>query len=128
MSGHADMREMALRGRIRAVGGKDADPVRHARISNARHEQADIDVLGIGKRGAVRATGFDDQPDRVAALNVEEALLDQPIVHRRIEPLIVDRVVDVPICVIVRPSCLEAHPPVIGGSRKGGQAAHKALS
>jgi hypothetical protein len=57
-----------------------------------------------------KASGAKYQADRVACDNVEQPRLDQPAVHRIIEPAVMDGVVDVPINIIVAPSQRDRRP------------------
>ena len=58
-------------------------------------------LAGKGERREIVAGGRDDQPDRVSRDDVEQPRLDQPAVHRIVEPAVMDGVVDVPINIIV---------------------------
>lgn len=66
-----------------------------------------------------------DQAYRLARMNVQRALLDQMGIHRRIEPAVIDDVVDVPVDVVVRPARADASECRIGrtGCGAGGSGA-----
>jgi hypothetical protein len=107
---------------------EDADPIAHARPAKLRDREPDLDVLRKGQRVEINAAGSDDEGDRVAGLDVEQALFDQPSVHRAVEPLVEDRIVDVAVGVIVRPTGGEAAPHLEVRPRRRRLAAHQAAS
>ena len=86
-----DVGEMAFRRRLVRALGEDAEPVGHARAAEPLDAEADLDRLGIGERRGVAAAGLDDEADRIASRDVEQPGLDQPAVHRRVEPGVMDR-------------------------------------
>ena len=66
----------------------------------------------------VPATGFDNQADNGAIERIKQAFLDQPVVDRRIEQLVVDHIVHVAVHVVVGPTRLEVSiNPEIGAVR-----------
>src|SRR4051794_14169760 len=103
------MHELALRRSTIALS-KHADTIADARPAELRDTQADFDVLRKLERCKISAARFDNQGDRIARPNVEHALLDHPRVHRAVEPLVEDRVVNVSVGVIVGPACRESAP------------------
>ena len=66
--------------------------------------------LRKGERREVGAARLHHERDRIAASRCRAALLDQPGVHRAVEPLVEDGVVDVPVGVIVGPAGRELPP------------------
>src|SRR2546421_11200034 len=82
------MDELALRRSLGAAVGKYADPVVDTRPAELSDRKADLDLLRKFERREIGAARLDDQRDRVAALDVEEALVDQPAVHGAVEPLV----------------------------------------
>lgn len=90
--------------------------------------EAQFDGLGVGEGMAVAAAGLDDEANRVARQDVEQAGLDQPGVHRRVEPGIIDHIVDVPVGVVVRPARGNRPPHAIGVPALQRRAAHNAAA
>jgi hypothetical protein len=66
----------------------------------------------------VTASGFHDQTDDGATQRIEQSGLNQPVIDRRVEQLIVDHIVHVTIDVVVGPPGLQApEDPEIGAGR-----------
>ena len=95
-------------GAVRAFG-ENADAIAHARPAKLARPPARL-RRGSGKveRRRIGAAGLDHQGDRIALRDVEQALLDQPCVHRAVEPLIEDGIVDVAVGVVVGPARRDA--------------------
>src|SRR4051812_2738329 len=72
-----------------------------------RHANTGFDALRISQRRKVIALRLDDEPNRRTRMDVEYATLDQEAVDRRVEPAVVDDVVDVPVDIVVGPSGLD---------------------
>jgi hypothetical protein len=92
---------------------KNPEQVGDAARSHAFDHQADLDGTRIGQRGEIAAARFDHQADRIAAVDVQQSRFDEPLVHRAVEPLIVDGIVDVAISIVVGPAQRHAVPPAI---------------
>jgi len=123
-----DMDEEALRRGLLGPSREHAEPVPHARRPKPLDGEPHLDRLRIGQRAGVAAAGLDDEADRIAALDVEQPGFDQPGVHRRVEPLVIDRVVDVAVGVVVRPARAALAPGAIGFPASQGRSAQSAAS
>src|SRR5512147_2873305 len=99
-----DMHEMALRAGGIGVVGKDSDLIAHARRADTRHAQARVHRLRKRQLAEVPALRFDDQPDDLAALDVEHARSDEVLVDDGVEVRVVHDIVDVPVGVVVHPA------------------------
>src|SRR3546814_16091108 len=82
--------------------------------------QANVDGLRIGQGNGIAAARLHDQADRIAPARIEQPGLDQPAIHGRVEPLIVDRIVDMPIGVVVGPEGADFAPGSTD-ERRGGK-------
>ena len=90
--------------------------------------KGDVHVAGEADRSEVGATRLNDQADRIANLNIQQPNLYEPLVHCRIEPLIVDGVVDMSVGVIVRPARHDRYEPPIMIAAAHRRTAHHAAS
>jgi hypothetical protein len=89
-------------------------------FADAFDSEPDVDRAGKVDRPRIAATGLDHEADGSAALKIEQARADQPLVHRDVEPLVVDRVVNVAVAIGIRPTQRNARPrPVRGAFQKG---------
>ena len=90
------------------------------------------DLDRLGKRQAARKRcSASRRPSAIGSPrgNVEQTLLDQPGVHRAVEPLVEDGVVDVAVGVIVGPAGGEAAATTLKSDRAAARlAAHQAAS
>ena len=104
--------------------GEEPDGIAHR--TGADMIDADARVDRIGKRGGgeIGAARFHHQPDHCAAMNIERACLDQIFVHRRVEPEIIDRIVDVAVDVVVRPARADLRECRVLRADGAGRAAH----
>ena len=107
------MDEVALCGGFGSAVGEDAEPVAHARAAEMLDGESDLDRLRIGERSQVAAAGLDHEADRIAMLDVEQSRPDQPGVHGGVEPLIIDRVVDVAGGVVGGPARADLAPDAL---------------
>ena len=107
------MNELALgRGKVRA-GSEHADGVLNAGTAELCHFEPNLNLARKAEGCVKCAASLNDQRDRVAMINVEQTLFHEPSVHGAIEPLIVDRIVDVPISIIVGPAERDPLPSVV---------------
>ena len=102
--------------------------VTDARSAEAGNPQADLDIPGESEWSEIIAARFDHQSNRIAGGDVEQALPDQPAVHRAVEPLIEDRIVDMPVGVIVGPSGGKCRPRLEVRARRPRFPVHHAAS
>ncbi len=78
-----------------------------------RDPDARLDGLRKGEGRCVAAAAFDDEPDDWPGSEIEQPRLHQLRVHGRVEPGVVDDVVDVPIDVVVVPARADGPEPGI---------------
>jgi hypothetical protein len=72
--------------------------------SEPRDTQPSFHRFREGNGTMVSAASFNNKTDGCSIGDIEQALFDQPGIHRRIEPTIINDVVDVPIGIIVHPA------------------------
>src|SRR4051794_7070752 len=82
--------------------------------------------VGKGQFGKIAAAGLDHQPDLRAGGGIEQAIVDQPAVHRRVEQPVVNDIVHMAVDVIVGPACRQAAEHfVVAAARDGPALAHR---
>jgi hypothetical protein len=99
-----DVDEMPAGGRQRIVVAEQPDLVPDAARPELRHPDAGVDDVREGDRAEVIALCLDDEADDRARPDVERALLDEVLVHHRVEVRVVDDVVHVAVDVVVHPA------------------------
>lgn len=108
-----DVSELTLRRRSVSSGPKHTQAIRHARSAEPLDRQSDLDVTREGERFEIVASRRHNQPDGIARFDVEQPSAGQPLVHRRVEPLVEYGVVDVPVGVIVTPARSDPGPGTV---------------
>jgi hypothetical protein len=99
-----DMDEPALRGRRRLVIRKQSDLVDHRAAAQALDQEPRRDAIGELQGLEIAAAVLHNQPDDMTLMDVEDPLIDQVLVHHRIEVGEVDDIVDVTVDVVVGPA------------------------
>ena len=108
-AGDIDMGVAALGGSQRRAGLERRDAIAHRAAPDFLDREANLDRVGKGEAGEIDAMGFDDEADDFARRRIEQAGLDQNGVHRRVEKIIIGRIVDMAVRVIVRPARRDGH-------------------
>jgi hypothetical protein len=122
------MDEVTFRSGFLGTYSEHADAISNAAAADAINGQANLDSFRIGKGAGVSAARLDNDKDQVSRRDIKQATLDQPGVHRGVEPLIINRVVDVPVGIIVSPARADFPPDVICSATPERSTSHAAIS
>ena len=106
------MDKLALGSRLLCSDDENTDAITDAGSPEVRNRESYVDGLREGQRREVRAPRLHHQRDRIPAFYIEQVLPHQPPVHSAVEPLVENRIVDVPIGIVVGPAGREALPNV----------------
>ncbi len=98
------MHEVARSADLRVVILKQPHLIPHTRVAQPGHAQACVHDIRKRNRGKVAAAGFHHQPHHLTGLEIEQAPLNQPLVHHGVEVAVVDDVIHVAIDIVVHPA------------------------
>ena len=102
-----DVDEAAACGRAVAAGREQADVIGHRRAAEPCHPQPHIDRRRIAELGEIVASRLYHQIDGRPAMRIETDMIQQPAIHRRVHQLVMNRVVQMPVDVVVVPAGMQ---------------------
>ena len=106
------------------IGAEHAGGILHRAAAEPGDTDADGHLVGVGDLGVVAAAGFGDHADDRAAREAQQVAGDQEAVHRRVDPGIIDHVVDMAIDIVVHPAAGDRMEAAEAGTGAGRRAGH----